>query len=162
MAAAAAAAAAPPTTNSDAYAAAPTPTTTTTTTVATVAAMTTATMAAASATMTATMTATVTTVAAAMHEFNVRGRGLFFVENIEGRQADVGNFFNTKNFLRISDRGRRHGCCGFTANHCSTGQRQRGPDQRYCTCFISVGSSLGIGFAHCNLPKIVRSIKLTA
>jgi hypothetical protein len=110
----------------------------------------------------AVVAAAMTAVAAASHEFNVRRRGLFFVENIEGRQANVGNFFNTKNFLRISDRGCRHSRCGFTANHCGTGQRQRGPDQRYCTCFISVGSSLRIGFAHCNLPKIVRSIKPTS
>jgi hypothetical protein len=71
-----------------------------------VAAMTTATVAAASATVATTVTTTVATVAAAPHEFNVRGCRLLFVEDIEGRQANVGDFLFAKEFVHVAD-GRR-------------------------------------------------------
>jgi hypothetical protein len=92
-----------------------------------VAAMTTATVAAASATVpaavTTTVTTTVATVAAAMDEFDVRGCRLLFVEDIEGCQANVGYFLFAKEFVRVSNRWRWHGGCGFATNYCcGTGQ----------------------------------------
>src|SRR5262249_15541834 len=112
-----------------------------------VAAMTTATVAAASATVATTVpaavTTTVATVAAALHEFNVRGCRLLFVEDIKGCQANVGDFLFAKEFVHVPDCRRWQSGRGFAADYrCATGQRQRGSDQRYRARPVSLGSWL--------------------
>jgi hypothetical protein len=105
--------------------------------------MTAATMRTATAAVaTTTAAASVTTPTAASDKFNVvRGGRLLFVEDIEGRQANVGDFFFTK--MHVSDCRRWHCRCGFGADYsCGTGQRQRGSDQRYRARLVSLGSSL--------------------
>jgi len=73
---------------------------------------------------TAMMAAAMAAVAATSHEFNVRRRRFLFVEDIEGRQANVGDFVFAKEFMRGPDRRRWQSRCGFAANYCRcTGQR---------------------------------------
>src|SRR6476620_1471547 len=91
------------------------------------AAATAATTAASASPATATTTATAAATAAA-HPCDLRAvlgrRGIFLVEYVERRQADVGDFFHAKRQLVIGSKGRghrhirrRYGRCRCTANH---------------------------------------------
>lgn len=80
------------------------------------------------------------TTAATAHPCDLRAvlgcRGVFLVENVECRQADVSDFFHAKRQLMIGSKGwgRRHVRCRYrgcrcAANHCETqagGSQHRG------------------------------------
>jgi hypothetical protein len=64
---------------------------------------------------------------------------VFLVENIEGRQGNVGDFLLTESeFVALSGVRRRHIYCRATGYRgCTARQRQGqpgGPQQRYCAC----------------------------